>query len=1179
MYREIWRCFGSGATLVEGEQVVSIRGLRNRYGKYSYGRPGVFSTLAKTLGDAIPATLLSDWYRANLCARFDIIDSPDFIIFSQEWLSRFNQINLATYSRNALLDLVNMSEVYHLKKWVEGLIETLDYLALIQYTDKNRLGYKLRFKANPAFVLASLFGRSTGIQGLDYLLFGGLWVPGRSGSAITAENLTAVVSGPPGMGKSTLALSMGVQVAARGGFCLYFRFEPDEVAVLRQIVQFYRSLLPHFHVVSHSGELLHPRRVSVLEQTRPSSHGLMLISDIATAPIEEITKTTIALANDPQAENFAERIVIFDSISAAQDYERDVTVWRKFLFEISSILRALGYVVVFVVEREKGTTVNFEDYIADLDIRLAHRETHYSFRTLEIAKSRWQASHRGSHVYSIEADQGIRVAPSSNAVLSARRLREARIRYEENRFVSPGIINFALYLGGTEAKTGQDDQVRVQGEKHRAHQSSNRSGPKGTVPWWKQGSVTALIGPRGTYKKAFARSFSKTLEEDIVATPCALSLHFADEFQSIRQQFRREKQQPNPFGVRYDMPLQPEVHDKLSPTLSYILFRSGFLAPGFVLQTVRDIIREKRKSQTPIRRAVISDAGNIAPNFPALKDDPVFIPALCDLLTTEGITTIIVYSPPEQGTYDPALDQIRSVAENLVKFDHISYAGREYTSIKVQRSADNTHDRGLYEIRQREQNRSKEDLEIVPAFDLVLDIHTGTPKVAKVKITLDSGTELQHQWNYSVKSLYQGLGAYDIQIIDHNLAFARQGVPPHVMGTEGALWIAQVDAYELPANPRSTDQRRSGFCSLSMLSPRFNQGLKDLSHAAIILRERQFPNDKVRQPALSVPFYLNPSFLVVRNEFRDFVLGQDKWQNISEGLGQYSWDDLISAVNEFRATDSVWADYASFYCNAGSSEVLNCVFLEILASFSNGDLRDKDFIRNFGSDSPFSSGGENLFVKAVLTLRHLIKDTYQGYHPAIPHQITRRPAGSGSPDSVGTQPSRPNINQKAIIWRHWYSTFRQMAADMAGGDCSTNQELSLLRLPGGVWTNGDWHLAILEGSIGTRLGVDIIFDRFVNRPTAMAMMAQGVGLPPFADFYTNKGELPVAGVAPNWFAPYVSGEGVIYRSSLKGYKRIASILSSYLGSMISLDVENESELVEQIKVRFASMNEIIKEWG
>jgi hypothetical protein len=31
--------------------------------------------------------------------------------------------------------------------------------------------------------------------------------------------------------------------------------------------------------------------------------------------------------------------------------------------------------------------------------------------------------------------------------------------------------------------------------------------------------------------------------------------------------------------------------------------------------------------------------------------------------------------------------------------------------------------------------------------------------------------------------------------------------------------------------------------------------------------------------------------------------------------------------------------------------------------------------------------------------------------------------------------------------------------------------------------------------------------------------------------------------------------------------------------MISLDVENESELVEQIKVRFASMNEIIKEWG
>src|SRR5205085_8954120 len=118
------------------------------------------------------------------------------------------------------------------------------------------------------------------------------------------------------------------------------------------------------------------------------------------------------------------------------------------------------------------------DYVADLDLRLTQREQDlpYLFRTLEITKSRWQSSHRGQHVYSIATSVGMKVYPSSAAVMAARRRREARVRYGKHRPINPGVKDFPTYLGGAKADGKKDQKL---------------------VSWWKKGSVTALIGARG----------------------------------------------------------------------------------------------------------------------------------------------------------------------------------------------------------------------------------------------------------------------------------------------------------------------------------------------------------------------------------------------------------------------------------------------------------------------------------------------------------------------------------------------------------------------------------------------------------------------------------------------------------------------------------------------------------
>jgi hypothetical protein len=539
---------------------------------------------------------------------------------------------------------------------------------------------------------------------------------------------------------------------------------------------------------------------------RDSSRGLIVLSDIATTPVEEIQNIALRVANSPEAKDFKERVVVFDSISAARGYGKDPDVWRTFLLEITAVLRALGYTVIFLVERSPRENVDFEDYVADLDIRLKQLEqdNHYLFRALEITKSRWQSSHRGQHVYSIETGSGMKVYPSSAAVIAARRRRETRVKYGKNRPINPGVKDFARYLG----------RAKADGKKQQESSSE-------FVSWWKKGSVTALIGARGSLKSSFAHAFSQTVEEDSGVTPCSLSLHFADEFQSSLGDLRRQNQRPTQFGVRYDIPLSRNIgRDGLSPTLSYILFRSGYLASGHVLQTVRDVISEKRKLQTPIKRAVISDAGNIAPDFPALKDDQAFLPALCDLLTSEGITTVIIYSRPEHGAEDYVVDQVRSAAENIIRFESVSHAGREYSSISVERSADFSHDHGVYEIRECRQGHSRDGIEVAPTFDLVVDLKTGAPKLAKVKIMLDAGTELQNKYHSSIKKFYEGIGAYDVRVLDHAIGFARQGGVQHITAVESALWVIQVDSNELPLNATSTNRQDAVLCDLSLLPSR-----------------------------------------------------------------------------------------------------------------------------------------------------------------------------------------------------------------------------------------------------------------------------------------------------------------------------------------------------------------------
>lgn len=1178
-----------GVTLLQGAEWAWFGENRTVFGASRRFIPTVFQMVRRILGNVIPRGVLHDLYRTELRDRYLIDDSPHFIHFALKWLECFNAV---TKRKVALDDLLSLGGATNERdrQWVWGLIEVLGFLSIlvpnVRRLESSRKSagsnhellrvYRIQHNADPAYVFSNLFGRSTGILGLDYLFYGGLWGPGGEGGQ---ENLNIVISGGPGLGKSTLAGAMAAQVAARGGFALYLHFQLDSRTLVRQFHQYYRKLLPFFKL-EVIGEPVPD--ASLTPATQPSDGGRLVISVMPTATHEVIEASLLKLIQDVDSRNH-ERLVVFDAISACEGYGKPISAWRKFLEGLTLSLRTRGFTVAFLVERDTRRGDGFEHYLSDVDLRLtATRVDGYLFRTLRIAKSRWQACHRGNHTYTIRTDEGMRVFPSSAANITVEWKREPHIRVTERviddqEAIDPGVESFIKYLG----RVGPD---RASGLRQ---------------SWWIKGSVTALIGPRGTLKTTFGIAFCDAVGGDERGfLPSALFLHLAAESSSGRtgQAFSRAIGRPCPVGTRYDIPLSSDSRSAHS-SVTHLFFRSGYLAPGQVLHVVRELIGEKRDHGAPIRRAVIADAGNILPDFPALKKDPAFIPALCSLLASEGITTLLIYSRPEHGGPDYIIDQVRSTSQNILQSDRIYYGGRLRVAVSVSRSIDEAHDRGIYELEKTA--HSERRVRIVNSLDLVLDALSGSPQVAKIHLILHAETVLQRRYHEGLLTFHQGFGSYTVNILTHAVGLSHYRVAREVIAGERALWITQVDS-EYSSGYLETAEGEPLFCDLTSWDHRVHK-LNDelvthpeppLARARRSPRSSLEPNTAIR----SLPFYLNPSFLIVRRDFGDYLRN-----NLSSDFGaaltgtEYTWRMLLDGARNFQPMrkDNVAAPL--FDCPMETTENLNCVFLEILASLCGGArvVNELDFSTDFKPGSRLLTGEGAPLLQAASILRECLHGTLDWHLHRSRDLKNGDFAGLSSSGADVTnrvqQPTQlirnystssdPATNPDALFQRHWYSTYRQMACDAAEGCPWINRDFEAIRLPGGLWTCGDWHLAILEGSVGVRSGVSILVDEFLTRGSASARMVQGVGLPPHRAFYLGqpdsepKSRMPVLRVGLSWFRPYVEGDerSIIFRSRIVGYQEAAPLLNGTLHSIISAPESHPDLLCEH----FSSLHEIL----
>jgi hypothetical protein len=232
----------------------------------------------------------------------------------------------------------------------------------------------------------------------------------------------------------------------------------------------------------------------------------------------------------------------------------------------------------------------------------------------------------------------------------------------------------------------------------------------------------------------------------------------------------------------------------------------------------------------------------------------------------------------------------------------------------------------------------------------------------------------------------------------------------------------QFDAFE----SRLPDpERNEGRLLLTDLRP-YCENLAELQANMVFPPKWGSSERAERSPLYGLPYFLNPSFLVLRNDFANHLEHSVEGRRIAQGLGDYSWDELIQAATRFA---KVSKEVSIFKYAMETLESLNCLFLEIL--FSPLMTSAKEQISVPGRTIVFLSRLTKPRLSRALTiLRQLVSN-----------QPSRQTGGE----------SRSSLHEKtsaALITRHWYSTYREMQADFSESD--RTKGFRPIRFPGNV---------------------------------------------------------------------------------------------------------------------------------
>lgn len=472
-----------------------------------------------------------------------------------------------------------------------------------------------------------IFGSLSGIEGLNEIFGGGI-LPGVNLGRVW------VVAGPAGSGKTSLALHLSADMAARRHLVIYFSFEESYRNISDRAVMFRLYQHDRFQVRAVDDDL---ESVIASAYDDEADRGLLLFYREPRYDLSQALET-IRTVVERRAPAWSRSLaVVIDSVDgldqgAASPEDGDSRSGRRKLLRVLfRQLEEANYWAVLLTERSNPELPTLE-HLADTYIEVGPDES-TGARWLQIHKCRPQEFQTGKHGYYLRDSQGAALVPNLRATQRATRRRVPATLSESRVIPLPDALWGAL-----------------------------------PTPYVREKSSTLIWGNRLSGKTAFWLNLltepsrrvpvaERNQLEDREHCRAALPSWLTDDapaclvicFRTPAQRFRQALRSRRALQSRWNRRRQRLRWYRPGPELT----------AAQVLRDLHRAIEQARIEGSPIERIVFEEIDALDALLPTLAQEPAFWPTVFGLLASEALTASYVFGS-EMEREPPFIEQFVS---------------------------------------------------------------------------------------------------------------------------------------------------------------------------------------------------------------------------------------------------------------------------------------------------------------------------------------------------------------------------------------------------------------------------------------------------------------------------------------------------------------------------------------
>lgn len=515
-------------------------------------------------------------------------------------------------------------------------------------------------------------GRSTTFAWFDELLRNGLYLP-------TEEKrpLMMVIAGPPGSGKTTLALEMCYRLAKDEDpknpaqlYSLYISLDQDTDRLItnserlgyenaRQYIISYDA--EHDPSLSRrGGNVAVYGRDAIMEQSdrsRLHTDGRGSLQKIIDGAKADLAKRL----NSASGIEFTPDIVVVDSLNIVPGANK-VDLFQDF----QNITSSAGKLAVFIIDSMSGNErYAMWEYTSDFVIRLDSTYlNNYYVRTIEIVKARYQSHVWGKHQFKVYEMPNL--PPASDPNVDGKRRRNHPYRQEGGVFIYPSIHYYlSLYK-----KQSPSTKVTYAPTKPFLKRVLEEGLP--------EGRCTAFIGTRGGHKSHFGylHLLNRIIDnEEQQESALIISLRDDEEMTA--------KTIDNIIKTEFDHRTSLKRLEREN-RLEVLYFHPGYITPEEFFHRVYISVKRLQRDCKKLT-VLFNSVDQLSSRFPLCAKENIFIPGIIEFLTGEGATSIFIAvdeqgQPAEQYGLLPMADLILSFYPYRFKYDdYYELIDKEYS--------------------------------------------------------------------------------------------------------------------------------------------------------------------------------------------------------------------------------------------------------------------------------------------------------------------------------------------------------------------------------------------------------------------------------------------------------------------------------------------------------------------